>query len=165
MTSLNVTSAYNTIIGPNASSWGGTVLWLGFFIFIPIFLLAIGMAVLWNIANYTKFKKYLGFLGDSFKYALIGLISLGVLSIPMGFIYWEYTNARAGNTVPLIWTLIIILVYAALALFGWFINKYVIERITNFEKKKKIKSEKKEGQANEKPSEGTRLPRNSRRDS
>jgi flagellar basal body-associated protein FliL len=128
----NVTSAYDSINA--ASSWGGTVLWLGLFVFIPIALLGIGIAVLWNVANYTKFKKYLRFFGDSARYALMGLISLGVLSIPMGFIYWEYTNARAGNTVPLIWTLIIILVYAALALFGWFVNKYVVERIIDFEK-------------------------------
>jgi hypothetical protein len=139
--SLNVTTAYQTIMGPGASSWGGTMLWVGLLVCLPIGFLVLGMAVLWNVANYTKFKKYLGFLGDSFKYALIGLISLGVLSIPMGFIYWEYTNARDGNTVPLIWTLVIILVYVVLALFGWLVNKYVIERIMNFEEQNKKEEE------------------------
>jgi len=114
-------------------TWGGTVIYTGLFIFLPLALVGIGLAVLWNIANYTRFKKYLSFLGDSVGYVFIGIVSLIVLSLPMGFIYWGYTNAKAGNTVPLIWTGVIILAYILLALIGWFVKRYVIERVQKFE--------------------------------
>jgi hypothetical protein len=57
MADLNITStAWQTFT--STGSWGGTVFYLGAFIFLPIFVVIVGMAVLWNIASYTRVKKY-----------------------------------------------------------------------------------------------------------
>jgi len=147
MPELNVTSSMLTAGGLSqvaGSSWGGTVLYLGMFVFIPLALLFIGIAVLWNLANYTRFKKYLGWLANSAGYALLGGVTCVVISIPCAFLYYMFNQAKAGNSVPLWWTLIIIGIYAALALIGWFVQKKIIDRVMKFEKqinksKKKMK--------------------------
>lgn len=142
---LNVTSSsWDTVVGPG--SWGGTVIYLFLFILLPIGLITIGLAVLWNLASYTRFKKYLNWLGSTFQYAMIGLGSVGVLAIPVGFLYWGYTQAKQGNIVPFKYVGYIILAYAALSAIGWVVSKFVIERVQKFEKqlnknKTKIKNE------------------------
>lgn len=148
MVELNATSTLT--ISDVAGSWGGTVLYIFLFVFLPIGGLIILITVLWNIANYTRFKKYLGVLGNSLRYAMIGAVSILVISIPFAFLYWGYSQARKGNIVPLKYTGYILLGYIALAIIGWLVEKYVINRVVTFEKmidkqeKKKPKEKEKE---------------------
>lgn len=145
MVELNVTSSgWDTVVTPG--SWGGTVIYLFLFVLLPIGLITIGLAVLWNLASYTRFKKYLNWFGDTLKYAIIGLVSIGVLAIPFGFLYWGYTQAKQGNIVPLKYVGYFIVIYAALSTIGYFVHKYIIERVEKFEKqlnknKPKVKNE------------------------
>lgn len=135
MTDLNVTSAMATFQSSAAGSWGGTMIYVGLFIFLPLALLLIGIAILWSLASYTRFKKYLVMFGNSFRYALMGLITIGMLSIPIGLVYWGYTQAKAGNTVPFRYTFYIIGAYILLAIIGKLMDKFVVKRINTFESK------------------------------
>lgn len=151
MVELNVTStSWNTVVTPG--SWGGTVIYLFLFVILPLGLITLGLAVLWNLASYLRFKKYLNWFGDTFKYAIIGLVSVGVLAIPFGFLYWGYTQAKQGNIVPFKYVGYIILVYTALSTIGWFVSKYIIERTKNFEKQ--LKNRKKGTKIGEKKTHG-----------
>jgi uncharacterized membrane protein len=135
MSALNVTSTMMAIQSSAAGSWGGTVLYLGLFVFLPIAFFGILVAVLWNLASYTKFKKYLVMFGNSFKYAILGCITIGALSLPIGLVYWGYTQAKAGNTVPFKYTFYIIGAFIILALIGKLVDKFVIKRVAKFEEK------------------------------
>lgn len=137
MASLNVTSATGTlsIAGQELlGSWGGTVLYLFLFCFLPLAFLGIGLAVLWNIANYTRFKKYFTWLLGTPVYFMVGIISIVVISIPFAFLYWGYIQAKEGNTVPLEYTFYIILGYVVISFIGWIVSKFIIDRVTGFEK-------------------------------
>jgi hypothetical protein len=125
-------------------SWGGTVIYTALFVFIPLFLFIMGFAVLWNLANYTRFKKYFKWVGETFSYFVIGAISIVVISIPFTLLYWGYVEAKNGNTVPIEYTVYIILGYIVISLIGWFVSKFVINRVQKFEKALK-KPEKREG--------------------
>jgi hypothetical protein len=138
---INVTSSDWNIIAP-PGSWGGTVIYLALFVLLPIMLICIGMGVLWNIASYTRFKKHLVWLGYTFQWFMIGFVSLGVLAIPFGFLYWGYTQAKEGNVVPLKYAGLIILGYVVISTIGWLVNKYIVERVQKFEKELKPKKNK-----------------------
>lgn len=135
MADLNVTHSLSTGLTYTdlSGSWGGTVIYMTLFILLPIGIVLIGLTVLWNIASYTRFKKYLEWFGKTFVYAGIGLISTGILAIPFGLLYWGYTQAKQGNTVPLRYTGYAIGIYIVLSMFGWIVNKLVIERVQKFE--------------------------------
>ena len=137
MDTINSTINATTSIGLNPPSWGGTMLYVGLFIILPLLLIQLLLAVLWNLASYTRFKKYLNWLGDSFRYAILGMISIMILAIPFGFLYWGYTQAKQGNIVPLKYVGYAILTYTVLTVIGYLVNKYVIKRVKNFEKKLK----------------------------
>jgi len=142
MPDLNVTTALS-FAQISSSSWGGTVLYITLFGLIPLFIMGILIAVLYNLASYTRFKKVFPWLGQTFVWALTGLLTFGVLAIPMGLVYWGYNQAKAGNTVPLRWVGYIVGGYVVLSFIGWIVQKYVIKRIQGFEKQlnkgKKIK--------------------------
>ena len=134
MEALNVTTTFNTLTGAAGASWGGTVIYLALFVFIPLGILGVLVAGLWDVAQYTRFKKYLEMFGASFKYFITGCISLAALSIPMGLIYWGYNQAKSGNTVPFKRTFYIIIAYLIIAGIGKLVDKYVMKRIIKFEK-------------------------------
>jgi len=125
------------------SSWGGTVIYFGFFIFIPIAVFLIAASALYSLASYTKFKKYLDKLGYSFIYMMIGSVTCAVLALPMAVIYWGYKQAQTGNTVPLRYAGYIAGGYIVLSTIGYFVQKYVIDRVQKFEKELKPKRGKK----------------------
>jgi hypothetical protein len=141
MPELNVTSGTvsGTVLGQviGGDSWGGTVLYTGLFIIIPLAVIGIGLSVLWNIANYTRFKKYLAMFGMSLQYAMTGVATLLVVSIPCSLLYYMYNQARSGNVVPIWVSFAIVGIYILLALIGWFVQKKVIDRVMMFEKKLK----------------------------
>jgi hypothetical protein len=134
---LNVTNTLEAYNIADAGSWGGTVIYLGAFVLLPLAIFIIGIAVLWNLANYTRFKKYFQWLAGTLSYFVIGAISIVVISIPFALLYWGYTEAQKGNTVPIEYTVYIILGYIAISLIGWFISKFVINRVKKFEKELK----------------------------
>ena len=134
---VNATTTLGVFTSSAAGSWGGTVLYVGLFIALPLAFFGILVSILWNLASYTRFKKYLVMFGNSFRYALLGLLTIGALSIPAGLVYWGYTQAKAGNTVPFRYTLYIIGAFIVLALIGKLVDKYVIERVSKFEKELK----------------------------
>jgi len=136
----NTISTMNQASELLGSSWAGTAIYTLIFICLPIGLFAIGVAVLWNLSNYTKFKKYIGKFVDSFKYTLTGLITLVTLAIPFAVIKWFYSQAKLGNTVPIEYGIYIILGYLALTLLGWLVHKFIVKRVSKFEKE--IKKEK-----------------------
>ena len=133
-------TSLETLAMTGGISWGGTVLYLCVFVFFPLMLIGVGIAVLWNLANYTRFKKYLEWIVGSIHYAGIGVATLFTLSIPMGLIYYFYSQAKSGNTVPLIYGGYILLGYLGLVLLGWIVKKLVVKRIVKFETE--IKEEK-----------------------
>ncbi len=122
-----------TTTASGAPSWGGTVIYVALFIALPVATMAIGITVLWSVASYTRFKKYLDGFVNSFKYAFIGLITCLVLALPMGLLYYGYAQAKVGNTVPLKYGVYIIVGYIVLAIIGKLVHKYVIKRIETFE--------------------------------
>jgi len=138
MTVINNTTGTFSLAGQELlGSWGGTVIYLGAFVFLPLAIFLIGLAVLWNLANYTRFKKYFQWLGGTFIYFMVGTVSIVVISIPFALLYWGYSEAKKGNTVPIEYTFYIIIGYIIISLIGWFISKFVIDRVQGFEKELK----------------------------
>jgi len=141
---LNATSSIYSLANVEPSSWGGTVIYMFLFVLFPLGMIFFAFAVLWNLANYTKFKKYLGVFQESFYYFMIGSVSLFALAIPFALLYWGYSQAKKGNILPLKYTGYAIIGYIIISFFGWIIKKYVVDRIVDFEGelKKKNKSKK-----------------------
>ena len=141
MTALNNTTGTFSVAGQELlGSWGGTVIYLALFVFIPLAMIGIGFAVLWNIASYTRFKKYFQWIfGTTPIYFITGLVSILTLSIPFAFLYWGYSQAKKGNVVPIKYTFFIIIGYVVISFIGWLVQKYVLERVQDFEKQLKKK--------------------------
>jgi hypothetical protein len=99
---------------------------------VLILLLTIALS---SFQRYKKIKGFLGWLFSTFNYFLMGVATLGVLSVPTYLFYYFISQARDGNTVPLWITFAIIGGYFAIAGIGYIFKKWVFDKIYEYEKK------------------------------
>ena len=114
-------------------SWGSTVIVVGFWGLLAGFLAIFLSISLSSFDRYKKSRKIIRWLTNSFGYFGYGTIALILLSIPCGIAYWMYSNAKAGNVMPLWVTGALIGGYIVIALIGYVFKIWIIDKIRTYE--------------------------------
>ena len=118
-------------------SWGSTVIVVGFWGLLAGFLAIFLSISLSSFDRYKKSRKIIRWLTNSFGYFGYGTLALIFISIPCGIAYWMYSNAKAGNVMPLWVTGALIGGYIVIALIGYVFKIWIIDKIKTYEKQLK----------------------------
>jgi len=143
----NTISIFGSYEVGGTPTWFGTMLVMGFWTFLLGFLAIFLSISLSSFDRYKKSRKIIRWLANSFSYFGYGTLALIFLSIPCGIAYWMFSNAKAGNVMPLWVTGIIIGGYFAIVLLGYIFKTWIIDKIKTYEnqlnknKKKKKKDD------------------------
>jgi uncharacterized membrane protein YhdT len=128
---MNVTTAVTSLVTGESgfSSWFSLVILVGLMVMIVlVFTIALS-----SVTRYKKARGIIAWLLSTVQYFFLGIGGLGALAVPSVILYYFINQAREGNTVPLWVTLSIISAYFIIASIGYFVKKYVLDRIVKYE--------------------------------
>jgi len=135
---LNATTGISSSLS-SVGSWFGIVATVA----VCSILIMLTIVIISSFERYEKFWRIIRKLKKSLGLFGWGVIAILIVSLPTIFIYWEIHQASNGNIVPIKWTVLPIMIYLITALIGYLFEKYVVNRIKEYNKiikyKKKMK--------------------------
>jgi len=113
--------------------------WLGLLMTVAVCVIMLSFIItaLSNFKYYKRLKGFIRWVVGTVHYFFIGIGSLIVLAIPSSIVYFAVTQAKNGNVVPFKVTAYLLGGYLLISLIGWLAEKYIIKRVSTFEKKMK----------------------------
>jgi len=137
---LDVTTSISGLSG--ASSWFSVVI----IVILATVCMLLFTIALSNIQRYRKIRGVLKWFVTTIQYFFFGLGGLGMLAVPIVIIIYFINQANQGNTVPIEFTISIIIGYFVIAGLGYIFKHFVFDKFKLFEQeisKEKQKSKKK----------------------